>query len=164
MASRDTGSSSGMTGSSTPSRRMARTARRMRRRRTYPRPSLEGLTPSLMSISEERMWSPTTRRRTSSVWRGSSGSSVDEYSRPASSAARSRTGRTWSVSYMFSTPCRIMARRSRPKPVSMFFCGSSPATSKSVLERTAESWYCMKTRFQISTNRVSSTAGPPSRP
>ena len=47
---------------------MARTVRRIRRRRMYPRPSFDGMTPSLISISEERTWSATMRIRTSSSW------------------------------------------------------------------------------------------------
>ena len=38
-----------------------------------------------------------------------------------------------------------------PRPVSMFFFGSSPMMSKSTFERTLSIWYCMNTRFQIST-------------
>ena len=48
--------------------------------------------------------------------------------------------------------------------VSMFFLGSGWAMSKSALERTADSSSDMKTRFQISRNRSSSAAGPPSTP
>src|SRR6266511_1767520 len=46
MASRATGSSSGSTGPFQPSRRIARIDRRRIRRSTYPRPSLDGVTPS----------------------------------------------------------------------------------------------------------------------
>ena len=95
--------------------------------------------------------------RTSSSW-------FAPYVRPDSSTALSRTGRTWSVSYMLSTPCLMNAMRSRPMPVSMFFAGSSPTMSKSTFDRTLEMRSCMKTRFQISVNRLSSTAGPPSMP
>ena len=56
-------------------------------------------------------------------------------SRRESAAARSSTGRTWSISYMLSTPCLMNATRSRPMPVSMFFFGSSPTMRKSVLRR-----------------------------
>ena len=66
MQSRATGSSSGIAGCCQPSSRIARIARRMMRRRTYPRPSLLGVTPSPMSISEVRTWSAMTRSRTSS--------------------------------------------------------------------------------------------------
>src|SRR6476620_307487 len=82
----------------------------------------------------DRTWSATTRMRTSSVWCGSSSVSAEVYSLPESAAALSITGRTWSVSYMFSTPCRIIARRSMPRPVSMFFFGSSPVMSKSAFD------------------------------
>ena len=43
-----------------------------------------------------------------SVWCGSWADSPEVYSRPESAAARSMTGRTWSVSYMFSTSWRIV--------------------------------------------------------
>ena len=72
------------------------------------------------------------------------------YVTPASAAARSRTGRTSSISYRFSTPCSSSATRSRPMPVSMFGRGSGPRTRKSSLLRTWSISYCMKTRFQTS--------------
>ena len=66
MPSRATGSSSGSAGPFQPSSRIARIARRVMRRSTYPRPSLAGVTPSLISISVVRTWSAITRSRTSS--------------------------------------------------------------------------------------------------
>ena len=66
MQSRATGIRCGSDGSSKPSRRIDRTARRNSRRSTYPRPSLPGVTPSPMIISALRTWSATTRNRTSS--------------------------------------------------------------------------------------------------
>ncbi len=86
------------------------------------------------------------------------------YRLPVSSTALSSTGRISSISYMLSTPCRIEAIRSRPMPVSMFFFGSSPARSKSSLVRNVLRSYCMKTLFQYSMYRSSSTSGPPARP
>ncbi len=44
-------------------------------------------------------------------------------------------------------------------PVSMFFFGNEPEMSKSSFDRTAESSSCMKTRFQISRSRSSSSNG-----
>ena len=99
--------------------------------------------PSLISIIELRMWSATTRNRTSSSWSA-------PYLRPVSCSARSMTGNITSISYMFCLPCSRYATRSRPMPVSMFFFGSEPTMSKSSLDRTALSSSCMKTRFQIS--------------
>ncbi len=60
--------SSPITGSWAPSSRMLRMTRRMMRRRTYPRPSLPGSTPSATRNAHVRAWSATTRSRTSSVW------------------------------------------------------------------------------------------------
>ena len=96
-----------------------------------------------MSIIVLRMWSATTRNRTSD-------SCESPYLRPVSSSARSITGYITSISYMLSTPCSRYATRSRPMPVSMFFFGSEPAMSKSSLDRTPLSTSCMNTRFQIS--------------
>ena len=101
------------------------------------------MTPSLISIIVLRMWSATTRNRTSFSWES-------PYRRPVSSSAFSITGYITSISYMLSTPCSRQATRSRPMPVSMFFFGSEPEMSKSSLARTALSSSCMKTRFQIS--------------
>ncbi len=103
------------------------------------------------------MWSVTTRRETSD-------SCESPYSTPVSSVAFLMTAMEVSISYMFCTPCRIIARRSRPRPVSMFLLGSSPRISKSSLPMPSPRSYCMKTRFQISTYRSSLTAGPPSTP
>ncbi len=64
-----------------------------------------------------------------------------------------------SVSKKFAAPCRATASRSTLAPVSMFFAGSSARTSA-----CASTSSCMKTWFQISMNRSSSTAGPPSGP
>ncbi len=69
------------------------------------------------------------------------------------------TGNITSMSYMLSLPWSRNATRSRPMPVSMFFFGSEPAMSKSTLLRTALSSSCMKTRFQISRYRSSSSIG-----
>ena len=44
-------------------------------------------------------------------------------------------------------------------PVSMFCFGSGPTMSKSSFDLTALSSSCMKTRFQISSNRSSSLNG-----
>jgi hypothetical protein len=96
-----------------------------------------------MSMSAERTWSAMTRIRTSSSWSA-------PYRRRDIAAARSSTGRTWSISYMLSTPCLMNATRSMPMPVSMFFFGSSLTIRKSVFDLTSASRYCMKTRFQIS--------------
>ena len=86
------------------------------------------------------------------LWRRIAGLPEERIQRlDESSAARSRTGRTWSISYMFSTPCLRNATRSSPMPVSMFFFGRSPTMSKSTLLRTLSIPYCMNTRFQIST-------------
>ena len=41
----------------------------------------------------------------------------------------------------------------------MFFFGSEPAMSKSDFDRTALRSSCMNTRFQISSNRSSSSTG-----
>ncbi len=90
------------------------------------------------------MWSATTRIETSVPW-------AAPYRTPVSSVALSMTTRRVSVSYMFCTPCRIIARRSRPRPVSMFFDGRSPRIGKSSFPSPAPRSYCMKTRFQIST-------------
>ncbi len=103
------------------------------------------------------MWSATTRSETSLSW-------FAPYRTPVSSVALSMTTLRVSVSYMFWTPWRIIARRSRPRPVSMFFDGSSPRIGKSSLPEPSPRSYCMKTRFQISTYRSSLTAGPPSTP
>ena len=54
------------TGSLTPRRRIARTVLLRRRRRTYPRPSLPGETPSPISIKALLTWSATTRSLISS--------------------------------------------------------------------------------------------------
>ena len=96
-------------------------------------PRWRGVTPSAISISAERMWSATTRMPdVVGVVRIVLGFGTGVFL-AGEPAALSRTGRTWSVSYMFSTPCRISASRSRPRPVSMFFLGSSPRISKSSL-------------------------------
>ena len=105
-----------------------------------------------MSIIELRTWSATTRKRTSSPWSA-------PYFLPVSCSAFSMTGNITSISYMLSRPCIRNATRSRPMPVSMFFFGRDPAMSKSALDRTAESSSCMKTRFQISSRRSSSSTG-----
>ncbi len=165
MQSRATGSSSGSAGPFQPSRRIARIARRRMRRSTYPRPSLDGVTPSPISIREVRTWSAMTRSRTSSgcdslaAW-----PECAPYTLPVSSAARSRIGLTSSISYRLSTPCRIDAIRSSPMPVSMFLAGRSPRIGKSSFTPPGPRSCCMKTRFQYSRYRSSSTSGPPSEP
>ena len=58
----------------------------------------------------------------------------------------------------------MKATRSSPMPVSMFFFGRSLTMRKSVFDFTSSMRYCMNTRFQISTYRSSSVAGPPSMP
>ncbi len=80
-----------------------------------------------MSMRLERTWSAMMRIRTSSSWSA-------PYFRPESSTTLSSTGRTWSISYMFSTPCLMNATRSMPMPVSMFFFGSSPRMRNSVFD------------------------------
>ena len=91
ISSRTTSAKLCRTGSVTPSSRAERTIRRSSRRSTYPRPSLEGVTPSPMIITPDRAWSAITRNRTSS-W-------VEApYRRPENSSARAITGRTRSVS------------------------------------------------------------------
>ena len=57
--------SSDMIGSIEPSRRILRIVRRIMRRRTYPRPSFPGVTPSPISIAEVRAWSAIMRSETS---------------------------------------------------------------------------------------------------
>ena len=99
MASLETVTSPVSTASSTPRRRTERTARRMSRRRTYPRPSLPGRTPSPMSMRAERTWSATTRMRTSS-WASA------PYFFPVISSVAAMTGKTSSISYMLALPWR----------------------------------------------------------
>ncbi len=53
-------------GSMSPSIRPWRMARRMIRRSTYPRHSLDGVTPSVMRKAAARAWSAITRMETSS--------------------------------------------------------------------------------------------------
>ena len=58
-----------------------------------------------------------------------------------------------------STPCSTAAMRSSPAPVSMLGLGSGVRVPSAAWSN------CMKTRFQISTNRSSEPSlGPPSRP
>ena len=57
--------SSRIVGSWAPSNRMFRVVRRIMRRRTYPRPSFPGVTPSPINIAAVRAWSAITLNITS---------------------------------------------------------------------------------------------------
>ena len=83
--------SSFIEGSFVPSKRMLRTTRRRMRRKTYPRPSLPGSTPSAIKNAQVRAWSATTRKATSDF--GSA-----PYLRPLNSLARSKMIRVVSIS------------------------------------------------------------------
>ena len=118
----------------------------------YPRPSFEGWTPSAIRNVVARPCSAITFRDRSS--RGSF-----PCVRPERVSATSSIGRSRSVSNTFSTPWSTIATRSSDEPVSTFFAGNGPVTCSSW-----STWSWMKTRFQISMNRSSSTSGPPSGP
>ena len=66
------------------------------------------------------------------------------YFLPDSSSPSSISGLNRSVSYTDGTSWRMLAIRSSPRPVSMFFVGSSGS------DPSAWSSYCMNTRFQNS--------------
>ena len=66
---------------------------------------------------------------------------------PANSASRSMMGLRTSVAKLLSAPCTTIAMRSKPIPVSMFFCGSGSSTPPSRRSN------CVNTRFQISAKR-----------
>ena len=66
-----------------PSKRMFRTTRRRMRRKTYPRPSLPGSTPSAIKKAHVLAWSAITRSETSAF-------SLAPYFAPVNSLARSR--------------------------------------------------------------------------
>ena len=141
-----------MSGASDPARRAARIARRIMRRRTYPRPSFEGRTPSETKILIARPCS-AIRRIAMSVFS----------SRPSGAFtardAVSMSGAKRSVANTDSTPLRIERTRSKPAPVSMFFFGRSMNDSFGPFSN------CMNTRFQNSMKRSSPPcAGPPSAP
>ncbi len=61
MSSTVVSASGPVTWALTSRRRAARMARRMRRRSTYPRPSLDGSTPSAINIVMARPWSASRR-------------------------------------------------------------------------------------------------------
>ena len=80
--------------------------RRRSRRKTYPTSLLEGRTPSTSKNTEPRMWSTIIRLCTSeSILAG----------------RISISGLNKSVSKTVFTPCEIMAKRSKPIPVSIPF-------------------------------------------
>ena len=79
-------------GAATPRRRPHRTTRRIRRRTTYPLPTLEGYTPSEMRYDTARTWSPITLSLSFSA------SLALAYVMPAIDAALSMMGRIRSVS------------------------------------------------------------------
>ena len=72
-----------MTGSIEPNKRIFRIVRRIMRRKTYPRPSLPGVTPSPISMADVRAWSAITRKETSDF-------SDEPYFTPVNSEARFR--------------------------------------------------------------------------
>src|SRR5665811_377430 len=67
-------------------------------------------------------------------------------------------GRITSVSHTVGTPWSTARSRSSPAPVSMLGAG------RGAISPSDRSSSCMKTRFQISMNRSSLTAGPPPGP
>ena len=117
-------------------------ARRMTRRRMYPRSSLDGTTPSAMRNVIAREWSARMRSARSS------GSACGDSSRPSV-----MSGANWSVSKIVSAPCWMSAIRLSPSPVSMFWFGSG-------VRVPTGSWLnCMNTRFQYSRKRSFSPPG-----
>ena len=131
---------------------------RSRRRSTYPRPSLPGVTPSPVSIRPVRTWSATTRSRTSSSW-SRAVRLAGQLDRPVEDGADlvdlvevvdalEDAGEPLEAEPGVDVLRRQRARGRRSPP----------------WYRTALSSSCMKTRFQNSMNRSSSTSGPPSGP
>ena len=89
----------------------------MTRRRTYPRSSFDGTTPSAIRKVIARAWSARTLSARSV-------SKPSPYARPESSSPSEISGWNWSVSNTEGRFWRIDASLFRPRPVSMLFAGS----------------------------------------
>jgi hypothetical protein len=119
----------------------------MMRRRTYPRHSFDGVTWSEIRKAAARAWSAITRIETSSASR-------TPYALPARRSTWPISGRIRSVRKFEGTPWTTAAIRSSPIPVSIEGLGSGVSRPSALRSN------CMKTRFQISSQRSHSHAGP----